>query len=452
MNETWLFPIPLQGIGTEDVESLPSYLIRSANAHGLTPGQLLSHAVTSYAHLQGMPPPTIALQPGRLCHYVRPNKTTDYLVRSLCSGSGLNHFRQATFLALQSSLDRCVFTFANHLRWCPACFAEFQRADNRGYFKLIWQLNSISHCQIHGVALRDTCSNCTKAQDSWKRRKNCTVCVHCLASLGDDRFPIEVQRSAVTDNADLLLLVRVISTDPELQYPSGGVRAVLNTIFDKVWSREDELVLWKHMSRDEYLSIILGLEPVTLEKGRQIAFKLGLSLTDLLSGTVRETTRLLDPAWTADLPPTLRPVRRRQHRDREKLFAGMRAALSMPVESCPSLRGVAGLLGVSTGCLEHQFPTFCEDVKKKFALRREKEEMRKAIEVHAAVSRYFSHVPLTRNISKKGALRIIRKETGLPKEPLRRAIGEITSTILDPAISFFSHLEKSEGVPHLKRT
>ena len=39
---TWrLFPIPMQCQGTADVESLPSYLLRSAYAHGASGGVLL---------------------------------------------------------------------------------------------------------------------------------------------------------------------------------------------------------------------------------------------------------------------------------------------------------------------------------------------------------------------------------------------------------------------------
>ena len=50
------------------------------------------------------------------------------------------------------------------------------------------------------------------------------------------------------------------------------------------WRRQEEEKLYEIFGRDQLLAITLGQTPVSLDMARRIAFRLGISLFDLVSG------------------------------------------------------------------------------------------------------------------------------------------------------------------------
>jgi hypothetical protein len=94
------------------------------------------------------------------------------------------------------------------------------------------------------------------------------------------------------------------------------------------------------------------------------------------------------------------------------------------------LKAVAKDLHVRDGCLRHHFPVLSQEIVKNFALRSEKEALQKKLRIQAAVRKHFSKILLSKRISRKGALRSIGKATGLPKEPLRKAINKFVDELV----------------------
>jgi hypothetical protein len=423
VSNRWLFPIELRGLATEDIECLPSYLMRAGGALGISPGQVLAHTISKYTTTYEPEKQGALGHPGSLSHYIRPNKSTQLLVRSIDAGTGLSGFSRSTFLSLGNALDRCLGAFSNHLRWCPACVGEFIRMGDKGYFKLIWQVNAVSHCHIHAAPLIQKCPHCGHTQTSWRYRSQCTNCIDCNKPLTCNLSPDNPIPSAATRSADIGILLKEIAEHSELQFPSGGIRALLDAIFDEVWSREDDLKMWKRIPRDTYLSIIDGTRPVTFETARAIAFQLGMSLPTLLTGKVAHTNHTLDPKWTENIPKEFKPTRHRKHHDLARIEKGIKLVLDVPPNECESLKQVARNLAVSEGCIRHQFPTACEEIIKRYQYRTQTEEMKLQMQVHAAVTGYLSSHPLGSS-TPHGIVTTIWRDTGLPRERIRKAASE----------------------------
>lgn len=425
MASSYLFSLPLRGVGSVEVESLPSYLCRLSAAHSASVRDVIEHAFLWLRRSgQEVEMPFVTRSPERLGYYVRPNSTTRLLVEALAAATQRRELRCGTFLALEQALDRCMGTFDGSLRWCPMCVREFAASSDEGYFKLQWQLADVMRCVIHGVPLANTCPHCGVHQNGSARRTDCVHCVRCEQPLCQSSDVASAPGSWRVEAADLIAVVDEISSDAELAYPADGCRRLLSELFDRVWGQEQELKLWKIVPRDECLAIIDGTLPVTLKTARRLAYRLGIRLPDLMAGVLAPTTSLLDASWTDKLPSSMRPRRRAARRDREFLMGRLEDALHCARKGQPvSLRHVAIDLGVSTGCLSYHFPLLARELLSLHRRWREEERRRKSLEARSVVLKYIAERAMDGSVSRKGMLRTLRAETGLPKEVLRTEIG-----------------------------
>jgi hypothetical protein len=225
----------------------------------------------------------------------------------------------------------------------------------------------------------------------------------------------------------LLELMDRIGCEPGLTFPDGGVRRVVQALFDDAWDRDDLRTLSRVMNRDECLAITHRITPVTLMRARRVAFRLGVKLVDLLEGSIQETAGVLDPAWTERLPKLMRPKRRSPRHGRKRLAAGLKRILQDTARPPPPLTRVAKELRVSTGCLRYHFPIPAKEVLRRYRDWRRSASDRKRLEARSAVLAYVAHNDGLRPTSNKGILRQLRKETGLPKDALRREIARVST-------------------------
>lgn len=300
--------------------------------------------------------------------------------------------------------------------------------NDPGYFKLIWQLKALTHCPNHLIPLRSRCSRCNAYQSGFRARARSLTCVRCGSSLSEGMQQASRADSWMTSASDLIDFVQSIAADASLTFPANGTKDVLTAIFDKVWSVEDECEFWRFMPRDECLGIVLGDQPVTLMTARRVAYHLGMQLSDLLAGTVSLTTSVLDPAWTAEPPDSMRQAKKRMTRDKIAILQKLRSMLAEEthVLQPPALEAVASVLGVSVGYLQHHFPMVSHDILEKHRSWVAAEMNRKRLQARSAALSFISHDRYSlEKKSRKNALRVLRAETGLPKNVLREEIRTI---------------------------
>jgi hypothetical protein len=140
----------------EQGECLSSYLQRVSNSNFISSHYLWRHVLKSNTHY---PQSSIS----RLVD-VTPSSTLDLSLLSSLLLTSQNTLEDITFMNVFKKFGVDIDDI-NHSRilgnlidtnrkFCPECISE------NPYFKLIWQVTEIKHCERHGLELNTKCSNC----------------------------------------------------------------------------------------------------------------------------------------------------------------------------------------------------------------------------------------------------------------------------------------------------
>lgn len=421
-----LFRVEPIGRETDEVESLTSYVIRLAKAHGVTVGRLLDELKSEYSreYPNWQDNCVTKADPAGLVEFVRPVDSAAEILAIVEHFTGVSGLRATTFQALREACYRSVGLFHNHVRWCPECLREDHELGLTPYLRLYWSLKEIKHCHKHGVPLITRCASCYRRQNSTNRRGGIHRCHKCRATLFEQNKHEElISGSELDDYRDLRELTEFVSSHADIVFEDGAARRLLQAIFDEVWHLEEEREFWKVLPKEQSLMISYSDKKLTMKMLRRIAFRLGISLPGLLAGEVQCWTAQLDPRWLKNLPANLNPGKRRKKHDRKAVLERLRGYL----EDCdpdlpPPLAEVAKAIGISTGGMEYMFPVISQEIKADFQEWRIQERERKRVEAYAAGLEYLASDRQPK--SRKDALRTIRAETGLPKNVLREQIAK----------------------------
>tara|TARA_Y100001951_G_C11295963_1_gene275661 strand:+ start:4784 stop:5707 length:924 start_codon:yes stop_codon:yes gene_type:complete len=300
-----LFPIPLLGAGTADVESFASYIHRLAFEHGLFVGELLryvhTHAAQSVAEIVEVPKAPRYVRPEE---FLRPNALVDAYV--LMTGlMASQELKRSTLWFLSGSVGRSANEVVKGFRWCSECIAEMESAGLEPYFKLVWHLSAITHCPIHSTPLQAKCSFCGCGQTSYRKYRAIGLCQKCGRSLSARKCPLkqsDIEQSWAANGADVLRFFADIAQAPINSLPEEGLSRSLSDIFDHYWRSEKEIELYRLVDRDLMLRIIEDRQCISLKVARRIAYRLGVSLSALLSGDAIESSSMLDFGWFCEFP------------------------------------------------------------------------------------------------------------------------------------------------------
>lgn len=177
-----LYQLPPIGIGTPNVESLTSYIVRLAASHTVTVGALLEYEVARLidkkygaASLQSIP---------RLRGAVN---SIGSMTRDLvCALEQLTMQQDLHLLTMLSFSD--IIPSRNLFRsvrsWCPQCYQEWHERGDFLYEPLIWSLNPVKYCSTHQTALVDKCPNCQQHNPPFSGKLQLGFCSRCYSWLG----------------------------------------------------------------------------------------------------------------------------------------------------------------------------------------------------------------------------------------------------------------------------
>ena len=411
-----LFPLPLEGKGTSDVESLPSYVLRLARVHAVSVATLLN----SLPYERSVNSANKLLS-GCLGSLVRPNATTRLVVDALarvCS-EDRTALHAATLLPLEEAMARSASSFSPHLRWCPLCLAEQAAGSETTYLKLAWQLSGVEACIDHRVRLHDTCPECGNVQRGWRRMVPLELCEQCGIRL--DRMP-QPARTLEQCAPDLLHLIKAIASEPPAEFPAGGSSMVVRTLVDSLKESgacPDRLAHVEVLEISRYARNRL----MSLPMARRVAFQLSITLAELFSGDVRGINHVFGFCLLNPLPGSLAPSSRSHLASEREMYRALLAVIEQS-RLAPSLRQVTRHLGVSVGALRYRFPREATQIARAWRKRNVMATKRRLAKVRNAVARCIDEWSTRHRgkLTKKGVLRFLRRTTDLPKEPLRREI------------------------------
>lgn len=415
----------LLGKGSEDIEALPSYLLRLAICHGVSTSLLIKAIADRQKGGFGKQVQNIRSAP--LSALVRPNSSTDAVVQALGEAGYESEMalQSATLLCLQHALNRPTLCFSAKVRWCPACFSEQIKTGLPPYLKVVWFLEAMNVCNHHHLALRSRCPVCGSHQSTWAMPRSIGHCLHCGNSLAGPTSDDVLIRDPIDAAYDLVSLVQFQAAHPGVSFPRGGLSNVIRAFFNRASMTQREARLWRRIPREECVRFADPKESITLVTARRVAYRLDVPLVDLLLGQAEGVNRSFLFSSEQPLPESLAPRTRNNCVDKRALTINLKTALQTRNREPMSLRQVARSLNVSVGALRYHCPKEAARLVTKWnqaqRLARRQRSIRAKRAVRETVATWARH-PQT-PLSRKGLLRVLMAKTGLPKNLLRREIG-----------------------------
>lgn len=188
-----LYSIPPIGIGTGDVEGLTSYICRLAEAHCVSPTNLLRYQIepaTGNGRVKAAKSVNLQSHPsGDNRVAVRYVEALEYLtmqpnLSELTLSSWLMGKRPIGNILTSLFVDRPISMLKTCREWCPDCLQEWQNSDREIYEPLLWSLSLVAICPHHDRWLERVCPHCAEIQPIFAAKTRVGRCSHCYAWLG----------------------------------------------------------------------------------------------------------------------------------------------------------------------------------------------------------------------------------------------------------------------------
>jgi hypothetical protein len=178
------------GANTGLVEGITSYVMRLANEHSVSVGDLVAEVLAK------LPTPHGRL----LCPSNGTRKRDGYVfgdgsysingvtdraaawVDVLEATTGRPDLRLLTLLPLSAVIDDQIF--CGKRRWCSLCIEQWREDKKPIYEPLLWGITAASHCPIHGGELSSICNHCQRTMAPLATLSVPGYCSHCRRWLG----------------------------------------------------------------------------------------------------------------------------------------------------------------------------------------------------------------------------------------------------------------------------
>ncbi len=381
MDETWeldvpplpersrLYPLEPIGIGTPDVESLTSYVIRLAQEHCVLPGTLVIHELLPLLVRQVVSE-SAARYPSRT--WVRTfqalNGTGDL------SRSGADALEKLTKRNDLSTLTMLIWAnviskkglLRETQAWCPLCYEEWQVNRKIIYSPLLWSLKAVKMCLHHQRPLQERCPSpqCQKNPPIVATQIRLGYCPHCNYWLGNVAAPNFSTAEAVTDEEsqqaywNATALGELLQMTPDVPAPlqRADLASALDLLIDRLPDKEAAS-----------LAHLLNLQPQTItdwqrgwpsprvETLLQMCRLLAISPKQLFFESY-DNSFFTNSRWKAAID-RLNPTMMRLLSDSEEERRNPAEMLASDEEPPPSIREAAQRLGYRSKSLPYkQFP------------------------------------------------------------------------------------------------
>lgn len=416
-----LFSVPMQGQGTADVESLPSYVLRLAYEHGVSAGVLQSTVYERFSYR------------GRIRKSVAGGPGIEALARRNCgSGQLRDHLSIVTGQDLSCRpldfLENRVYMISTEIggfRWCPECLSEMSQVGVPRYIKQLWHMTAVTHCQLHRSPLVDECPKCDSKQVFMRNDVQigwCGKCRHSLSTRKKPLTPDDIQPSWECISYDISEVfektARGDKTGSDIHlYCQAGASMLRDYI--KFMAFDHKLPPEFKPFLEEYARNPFQFWRLTTM--RRLAYLLNVSLYQLLSNDHESLPFPYDLSAIKNMPAQIKPRKKvvRNHKQEYQKIVALIEAQTAP----PSLKRLAKLANVSVGYMEYRFPSLVRKVVDESQAYLKNEKLIRQYRAQEAAIRFFTDPRYADyNQSRKEAYRVLREETGLPKWVLKNAI------------------------------
>lgn len=388
-----LYDVRPIGIGTTNIESLTSYLIRLSSEHCVFPGVLINDVISQ--HL-GKGYLLSSKQIGGNRFYDLAKTINGYMENSIALVEVLESLtcRNDFKLLTLSNLKHVVPVrglLKESIAWCPTCLNEMNEYDFL-YYPLLWFLKDVDTCPIHAVMLCNKCPGCNENIDILHRKSIIGYCPNCFVFLGEAEICEDFQnrelRLWIANNiAKLLAFTTEISQEPERKRHAEVLEMINKTVFEGKVSRFAKAVQIPTTTLSYWIK---GIAIPPLSRQLQICFTLGLTLTDYLYKECPEIIRR-DLEQCEEFAN--KKVKKRKQDDHDLELLEKQLIHYLRCEDICSMSEVAKKIGVNKRLLYKYFPEICHEIaarNKDYLTKRKEQRINEAIlKVEAAVEDLF---------------------------------------------------------------
>jgi AraC-like DNA-binding protein len=263
MDDTWeldvpplpersrLYPLEPIGIGTPDVESLTSYVIRLAQEHCVLPKTLVIHELLPLLVRQGVPEASARYPSATWVHVVQALNGTGDLARSGADAleklTTRHDLRTLTMLMWANVISKKGLLRETQA-WCPLCYEEWRGNRKIMYSPLLWSLKAVKMCLHHQRPLQECCPSpqCQKKLPIVATQVRLGYCPHCNYWLGNVAAPNFRTAEAVTSEEsqqvywEAIALGELLQTAPDVSAPlqRADLASALDLLIDRMPDKE----------------------------------------------------------------------------------------------------------------------------------------------------------------------------------------------------------------------
>lgn len=358
-----LYALSPQAQGTPMVEALHSLVIRLARAHNVKPHVLVKEEVL------------------RDCEINYTKHSAKFVTTYLSTMNGLGKYAREIkdsleSLTMQSGLEECTFLrwddlfqyrsrriLHSHPHWCPACFAEWRKADIEPYYPLIWQSVIVQHCPVHHVPLEEKCPACQKTQPFIPRHYYLDHCSYCQGSLAQsDIQPTAHGEQRMTKDAQ-----HAIDTITEMIMLDRSARHLLSA--EHFWERLKATADRFCNGQIKPFEKILGFSEGTFSNWKLGRHKPSFSAFYRLTRSLGTTpvAFLTDGAIETFSPHSIVSKSRKARRahltspEKDQISKALHAIIDQGYSELP-MREVAAIIGYTHSYLIYWFPEPCRQI------------------------------------------------------------------------------------------
>lgn len=359
--------LPLEGLGSVEVECLSTYIARLAHVHGVSPFQFIHHVKGWWARLHPANPsvPEYMITTG-VMSVCGSGDDTRKLVDILTEATGVAGLRTGTLLCLSDVISNSGRLALKPKRaWCPACWSEDLRRDGVIYDRLLWRLLETTRCPIHRLSLLTACPGCGRLQRGYERLGNLAQCQVCRSSLIPPSTTWQVDNTPGFGERDLSELVALSSAQSDKTFDGAAYKvfcaaiAYRNTRRAQDWN-EVEFKQLIHSLRDRFSPTLRHL----LKAAAVMDVPLRLILEDPKSAAAVANVPARQ-VWKCEIPLHDRPWYSAEKR--KATGEALRAALAASEAGRPvNPREIAAQHQVSDAAAKRWYPILFEALESRY--------------------------------------------------------------------------------------
>jgi DNA-binding phage protein len=183
MTRSVLNPVAPIGVGTPEVESMVSYFCRLAMSHCISAAELFRFVA------EAMERKSVGLYKWNLLYLSGMSETTANWASTLSKLTSVERLDFLTLLTWRDVVAHSSPSDKSSSCWCPQCFEEDRATGLVPYFRLAWDVGTVTACAKHEVRLARSCPHCGRTgarhNSAYVVPGWCTFCGGFLGGIGE---------------------------------------------------------------------------------------------------------------------------------------------------------------------------------------------------------------------------------------------------------------------------